>query len=155
MNVLSGALSEVNNWMNENRLKMNNDKTEYIIFGSRQKLEKVESKDININSVEIKGQKCIKYLGSLLDETLSFSNLISLKCKKAMFNIKRIPKIRKSIDKETANLIMVSLVITHLDYANGILIGITKSELTRLQKIQNIAAKKYVTKQERIVPRHV
>ena len=140
-NILSQTLTRVNDWMIENRLKMNNGKMEYIVFGSRQQLSKLNDKAIEVNGVTVGGLKCIKYLGSFLDENLSFSTFVSWKCKKAMFNLKRIQKIRRSIDKDTANLLIVSLVITHLDYANSILIGITQTELKRLQKIQNIAAK--------------
>ena len=38
----------INNWMNENKLKMNASKTEFIMFGSRQQLDKCVTSSINI-----------------------------------------------------------------------------------------------------------
>ena len=53
----------VKNWMDQNRLKMNSDKTEFILIGSRQQLQKCHSKQININSENIAKSETIKYLG--------------------------------------------------------------------------------------------
>ena len=38
---LEECISKVKEWMNHNRLKMNGEKTEFILYGSRQKLKKV------------------------------------------------------------------------------------------------------------------
>ena len=38
---LEECISKVKEWMNHNRLKMNREKTEFILYGSRQQLKKV------------------------------------------------------------------------------------------------------------------
>ena len=43
----------VKNWMDHNRLKMNSDKTEFILIGSKQHVQKCHTKQININSENI------------------------------------------------------------------------------------------------------
>ena len=40
--------TRINEWMNVNWLKMNMDKTEFILFGSRYHLPKCETRSINI-----------------------------------------------------------------------------------------------------------
>ena len=50
----------INDWMNENKLKMNALKTEYIMFGSRQQLNKCVTTSINIVNDNIEKQKYIR-----------------------------------------------------------------------------------------------
>ena len=58
-----------------------------------------------------------------------------------MFNLQRIRAARKYLTRPACNKLMVSLVISHLDYANGLLGGLPKSTIDQLQRVQNIAAK--------------
>ena len=44
----------INDWMTENKLKMNASKTEFIMFGSRQQLDKCVTTSINIANDNIK-----------------------------------------------------------------------------------------------------
>ena len=53
--------------MNENRLKMNKNKTEFILFGSKPQLDKCKTKTLNVGNTEIELADKIKYLGVLLD----------------------------------------------------------------------------------------
>ena len=50
---LQDCCVRVKNWMDHNRLKMNSDKTEFILIGSKQQLQKCYTKQININSENI------------------------------------------------------------------------------------------------------
>ena len=140
-NRLEQTLVEVNNWMNENRLKMNQSKTEFITFGSRVQLRKCECELLNVSGEIVKRTPCIKYLGANLDELLSFSTFVKTKCQKAIANLKRIQKLRPLLSKDVCHQLVIALVITHLDYANAILIGISKQNISRLQRVQNMAAK--------------
>ena len=83
----------------------------------------------------------LKYLGVLLDSTLSLNEHVMIKCKTATFNIRNIQMIRKYIDIDTAKLLATSLVLSHLDYSNNILAGLPNSTIYKLQRIQNWAAK--------------
>ena len=77
----------VKNWMDHNRLKMNSDKTEFILIGSMQQLWKCHSQQININSENIAKSETIKYLGAWLDSNLSFKKNITERCKIAMWKL--------------------------------------------------------------------
>ena len=62
----------INDWMNNNKLKMNTSKTEFIMFGSRPQLNKCNTQEIEICSDKIELRNCIRYLGAFLDATLNF-----------------------------------------------------------------------------------
>ena len=59
----------------------------------------------------------------------------------AMWNIQRIKLIRSVLTQNACETLILGLVISHLDYANAIYIGLAKCDLNRLQRVQNIAAK--------------
>ena len=58
-----------------------------------------------------------------------------------MLNLLKIISIRKYLDKETAAQLIVSLCLSHLGYANGLLIGLPDCSIKHIQKVQNMAAK--------------
>ena len=75
-------------WMDENQLNMNNDKSEFILFGSKPQLDKCITKFLNINNTEIKLADKIKYLGVLLDRQLNLKqHIVKLQC--SIFNVLR------------------------------------------------------------------
>ena len=49
--------------------------------------------------------------------------------------------IRSYLEISSCKLLVQNLVISHTDYANGLLFGVPKADINRLQRIQNMAAK--------------
>ena len=76
-----------------------------------------------------------------MDEVLSFKYHVKMKCKSVMFNLVWIKRLRPSLTVEAANILVMGLVISHLDYVNSILIGVPDVTIKQLQHVQNIAAK--------------
>ena len=87
MGELENCASRIKNWMDGNRLKVNDSKTEFIMFGSRMMLTKCITTDININSTSVKRENIIRYLGAWLFSVLPFKHHVKTKCKSAMFNL--------------------------------------------------------------------
>ena len=141
LNTLQNCLTEINNWMGENRLKMNGDKTEIVYFGSKHQLEKCQEDSITVLDSKIQRKPCIRYLGAHLDSELKLTEHIKVKTKKAMFSLLLIRNIRKYIDENTCKTLVSSLVMSHLDYCSTILLGTTGKNIKMYQKVQNIAAK--------------
>ena len=78
--------------------------------------------------------KVTKYLGSWLDENLSFAKHVTMKCKAAMWNFHRIRNICSYLDKSTCESLVASVVTPHLDYGNGLLIGVTDTVIGKYPK---------------------
>ena len=76
-----------------------------------------------------------------MDERLNVQTRITETCRKAMYGLYRLKQVRKVSIDETAETIAVGIVMSHLDYSNAILIGLPKHEISRLQKIQVLAAR--------------
>ena len=138
---LESSMLDIKSWMDENRLKMNTSKTEFILFGSRQQLQKTTLSSLSVAGDTVEGASSIKYLGAFLDDKLSMKKQVSSICTKATANILKIKGIRPFLTNETAKTLMVGLVLSHLDANNGILIGLPDNQLRKLQLVQNYAAK--------------
>ena len=72
---LTQAMQEVHEWTVDNKLILNMKKTKVMLLGSRQKLQRLENRDLHIvinnNELECVTQtKCL--LGVVIDNTLSF-----------------------------------------------------------------------------------
>ena len=145
---LERSMLEIKSWMDENRLKMNTSKTEFIMFGSRQQLSKTSLSSLNVVGDIVEGASSIKYLGAILDNQLSMKKQVSNICAKATANILKIKGIRCFLTTETAKTLMVGLVLAHLDANNGILIGLPDTQLRKIQLVQNYAAKVVCNKQK-------
>ena len=128
-------------WMDGNRLKMNDGKTEFIMFGSKYQLNKCITHQININGVPVQSADVIRYLGAWMDKYLSLKHHVNLKCKAAMFNLIRIKRLRSYLMESTCNILVMSLVMSHIDYANSILMKLPDCVLGQMHRVQDIAAK--------------
>ena len=123
---LEGTLANINSWMGENWLKMNNSKTEFPYVASHHQLQKCKSKGISVCGENVPRSDFIRLLGAWIDKTLNMKQHITVKCKIAMWNVQKIKHIRKYLTQEVAQLLASSIVMSHLDYANSLLYGLSK-----------------------------
>jgi hypothetical protein len=135
-------------WMNENRLKLNTSKTEYIKFGNQCQIKKCSVYGIDINGDHITESQSIKYLGVLLDEGLNFKKHINSKCQTAMYNLFRLKSIRSYLSRKSMEQLVQSLVVSHIDYCSTLLYGLPKTTLAKLQRVQSFAAKLILNKRK-------
>ena len=66
---------------------------------------------------------------------------ISTICKSVNYHIRNIWRIRRFITTEACQHVIRGLVLSRLDYANSLLYGVREADLTRLQRLQNKAAR--------------
>ena len=138
---LESTMLNIKNWMDSARLKMNPDKTEFIMFGHPRQLAKTTTKQIEVCGDPITLSSNVRCLGAHLDSALSLKTHISNKCKSAMLNIKKIKCVRHHLNREACEIIVNGLVLSHLDYCNAILCGLPDVSINKMQRVQNIAAK--------------
>ena len=138
---MQNFLGEVGDWMNKNRLKMNPDKTEFITFGSHQLQQRNCISNINVLGTSVLKALFVRFLGVWLDQFMKFNIHINKKCAVARANLIKIARIRKFLDQKSCEVLVLSLVMSHLDYCNAILYGVNDTLLKKFQVIQNSAAK--------------
>ena len=141
VSTLEAKAVDVKVWIDENHLKMNDSKMEFIMFASRQMLQKCFTTKLNVNGSKIHHNDIIKYLGVWLDQQLQLVHHITLKCRTAMLNFQRIKFIQPVLTINVTHTLVRGLVTSHLDYCNVIFSGLPEYLLDLLQRVQNASAK--------------
>ena len=135
--------------MNRNQLKLNDAKTEFIVFGSKHQVQRNGMKNLNIDDTTVKAKSVIKFLGVYLDESLNMKTHIANRTKNALYNLYLIKNIRKYITQETVKMLLSSLVLSQLDYLNSVLIELPKSTLRPYDYTHRYAARLACNKTKR------
>ena len=151
---LEACLEEVRLWMTSNWLKLNNDKTEFIVFGPKEYFDDSPDLSITIGNASVPSLHSVKSIGAYLDSSLKMDKQLSATTKGAWYHLHQIGKIRKYLSEDQTRSIVHALVTCRLDQNNGLLIGLPKKELTKLQRIQNASVRMIVglKKQDHITP---
>ena len=131
----------VKSWMAANRLKLNDDKTVAMLCGSDAKLRNVQLKAVKVGAAEISLSDCVRDLGLFIDSGLSMTAHVSSVVRACSIHLRALGQLRPLLNKETANAVAVSLILSRLDYCNSCLWGIPQKQIQRLQKVQNTAAR--------------
>ena len=76
-----------------------------------------------------------------MDKYLTMENQVNSICKSTMYHIRQVGRVRKYLDKPTTEKLIHAVITSRLDYANSLLYGITSSHSSRIQRIQNTAAR--------------
>ena len=138
---LENSISEVASWMTQNKLKMNESKTEFIIFGTRKQVSKVHQNSFSVGGEDIIAKKHVRNLGSMFDTELKMTEHVNHVLKVGYFQLRQLKMIRKYLTPMAAKILIHASVISRLDYANALLFGIAETQLNRLQRLQNYAAR--------------
>lgn len=135
------CLSEIITWMNDNMLKLNADKTEVMVFSSKNNLKHVDNLTIDVGSATIVPTDCVRNLGAYFTPQMDMDKHVNTVCKSAYFILRNIGRIRKFLTMDATRTLVNSLVTSKLDYCNSLLVGISSSNLNKLQRAQNTAAR--------------
>ena len=120
---------------------INDAKTEFLIIGTRQQLEKTSIDSIIIGDTVIKPLESVRNLGAWFDVHMRMNVHIGKICSKAFRGLYNIRQIRKFLTAQSTKTLIHAFVSSHLDYCNALLFGLPKYQLDRLQKVQNAAAR--------------
>ena len=72
---------------------------------------------------------------------MSLNDHVVQTCRSCYFFLHNLRRIRPCLDTQTCTMAVQALVMSRLDYCNGLLIGITKHNIDLLQRVQNMAAR--------------
>nr|KAG5696973.1 hypothetical protein BaRGS_008435 [Batillaria attramentaria] len=138
---LESCCTAVKCWMSQNMLKLNDDKTEAILLGPRSRREKANIKEILIGDAKIPFAESVRDLGLIVDAELTMVPHINKVTKNCFYSLRILGKLRPFLSLPAANSIALALVMSRVDYCNSALWGLPVSQISRLQRIQNTAAR--------------
>ena len=133
-------MDNMHSWCISNRLQLNVNKSKVLIFGSRNKLQRVDYNcKIILGTQPLKFTDKYKYLGVTLDKEMNLTGLLSDTKKKVLNKLFNLRKLRCYITDKGALAIYKQTILPILDYAGFMLISCTKSDRNDLQVLQNDA----------------
>jgi hypothetical protein len=140
--LLERILESVTNWMIQKRLKLNGNKTECMLIGTRSSVAKFPVlPNVRVIDSTVDLSNKLKDLGFILDQELSLTSQINSTVKVANYALANISYIRKFIDLKTTVKLIHNLVLSKIDYCNSLYYGLPNYDLHRLQLIVNKAAR--------------
>ena len=105
-----------------NKLKINDSKTEFIVFRSPQLRCDLSGLSVNVGESQITQSLKVRELGVTFDQFLNFDDHITAICRSTYFHIRNIGKIRNLLSYNACSTIIHALISCRLDYCNSLLI---------------------------------
>ena len=129
-------------YLDKNGLMINSNKTQCIFIGSRQNIARLP-KDlvINFNGSEIKPSSQVKNLGIYMDSYMTFERHIDEIYKKTIGTLMYLNRIKDKMPLDIRKMIIQSLALSYINYCSNIWGNTNKTQILRVQKLQNFAAK--------------
>ena len=122
-----------------NKLKLNPEKTEFILIGSqRNRNQLLPHFPINILGNQVSSAQSVRNLGVVFDSNFNFSNHMSQVIKSTRVQARDLYRIHPLLDMNTSVLLANALVSSRQDYCNSLFLSLTDFELRRLQLVQNL-----------------
>ena len=78
-------MSATKDWMDRMRLKLNEEKTEFILMGNEVQLKKTVTKVLNVNDEQIPVSNNVRCLGAWINKNINFCHHVKIKAKTAMY----------------------------------------------------------------------
>ena len=126
--------------MINNKLKINDSITEFIVFRSPQAKQDLSGLSVIVGDSIIQQSSKVRNLGIIFDQFLSFDYYISPVCRSTHFHLRNIGRIRHLLSQNSTAQLIHALISIRLDYCNSILYILPKNSIMRLQRIQNQVA---------------
>ena len=112
---VNNELQEVFSWLCANKLSLNIEKSNYVIFRTPQKLVNY-SINLMINNQTLTHGNSIKYLGIMIDSHLNWKSQVNYISKKIKRNIGISSKLRHYVNLKTLANLFYSLIYPFLIY---------------------------------------
>ena len=133
---LQSALDSLTPWYRANRLSINTNKSAVMLVGRHYQVHDT-SISININDVPLEQVNVAKYLGVLVDSSLSWDNQCDNLCSRIAGKIAVLCRLRSFVKPNTLKLLYEKTIQPVIDYACSVWSNRKKGNIDKLQHAQN------------------
>ena len=136
------CIRDIRQWLLHDRLMIIDIKSEFLIIGTRQQLQKINISNITVGESVIFPTTCVRNVGLFFDSQLTMNTHITKACSAAFFHLHNyIKRISKILSHDSLLTLIHAFVTSRLDYCNSLLHGLAMTQITKLQRVQNAAAR--------------
>ena len=111
------CVTEIRSWMKTNSLKLNDSKTEVIVYGSAQQLKKITLESLCVGDCVVRVTDCVRNLGVQFDAEMTMESHVTAVRKSAIFHLRNISRIRRYLTAAATE----QVEFMHLSQADWIL----------------------------------
>ena len=134
------TLDLANLWLERNGLKLNTLKSKSMLIHSARK--KINSGlNLRIDGIDVEQVQCFKFLGVLVNDTLTWSDHIGMVCNKVTRSLNLLRRLSWFLPQPLLLLYLKSYILPSFDYCDVVWSGCTKDEALRLETLLNFACR--------------
>ena len=139
-NDLKTEVGNIAEWLRLNKLSLNTDKTEYMVVGHKPQTNSIsEPIEIKINEEPVKRVQTVKYLGTMVDENLTWNEQYKKLKGKIKSALSSLQKFRNILPQSKLDQVYRALLESHLRYSDELWGSLSNTKLDHLQSLQNRA----------------
>ena len=137
LSILNDCLTAVKDWMAQNFLQLNPDKTEILFIGP----ECIQAEIQQSLAITANFTKSSKNLGVIFDNNLNFELHVKKVVQTCFFQLRNIAKIKSLLTPQDLEKLVHAFISSRLDYCNSLFTTLSRCSIQRLQLVQNAAAR--------------
>ena len=135
-NTVNEELAKVYRWLNLNKIKINIEKTKYMVFSYRRE---INLEDVKMGNGQIVRETCIRFLGVMVDQNLNFvSHIDHTKCKMSR-SLGILNKVKHFLPLTVMRTLYNTLFEPYVKYSVEVWGSAATSHLNGIHKIQKAA----------------
>ena len=130
------CVSDIRQWMQNNKLKLNDEKTELLLITSPRLRPKMPLSSLQIGEVEVHSSNSATNLGCVYDNIMSMEQHVAKICTACYYHLRNISAIRSSLTRQAAEKLVHSFISSRLDNCNTLLYLLPSALLSKLQEFR-------------------
>ena len=143
LDLIKNCLVEIKCWMVHHFMKLNEDKTQFIIMGKKAVVEKHGELSLALTETTIfqsdYKSDSAKSLGVKLDSTLSMKRQVNDVRRKCFWTLTNLGNFGHCLSEDLKISLVKTLVLSKVDYCNALYVGVQVSVIKKLQSTINSA----------------
>ena len=143
------CMNEMIKWMNVHYMKINPDKTEILLLYPKELENESVIRGTIFEDQGIRFSNMVKNIGVWLDKNLTMEKHINQVVSHCYKILKDIGRIKQYLAKTQIERLVHAVISSRLDYCNSLFINTSKSNIFKLQKVQNAGARLIAGKNKR------
>ena len=134
-------LALLSRWFSKNGIKINAQKTQFIILGSRQNIQRLGPVNIKFMDADVAASATVLNLGVTFDQHMTFTPHVDNVVQRCTGMLCGLSHSRHSLPQSTLLTLIQGLVISRLLYCLVVYGVCGSSQMKRIQKVLNFAAR--------------
>ena len=140
---INDDLARISSFSANNSLRINEEKSKFIIFGTKKnlsdlaKVKHIEFAEIIMNGYPIERLLVARNLGVTFDQLMSWENHINKLISNAYYRLKLSYRHSKFLTEDSKLLIVESYILSLFNFASPVLQNLTANLSNKIQKLQN------------------